>query len=134
MIHRFRDKQLYDAPEGRVQEFLQMPIVNNALGRWVKVSSRGLDDADRKRAEPLREQRAATQLAVREIAEKILSSTAEQPVMLTEAEKKVLADSYARDYLMRVLPEAAQSRANPLFRRLNKAQSTEEKLQVLRNP
>jgi len=131
IIHRFRDQSLYDAPEGEVQEFLNAPVVNNLLGRWIKVSSRGIDDADRKRAEPVLQERAVTRLAVREMAEKILANP---PQALTEDEKRVLADSYAMDYLMTILPVAAGSQASPLLRRLNKAGTREEKEMILSNP
>ena len=125
---RFQNRQLESPPQSTVEKFLAAPIINNALGRWIKVSNRGLDDADRQLAEPIQQQRAQLRLAVRGIIEKLLANES-----LNNSERVALREPYAMEYLMRTLPEVAAGRQSNLLRRLNNAPSTEARDAILQN-
>jgi hypothetical protein len=113
IAHRFQNPQLESPPEGEVEKFLRLPVVSNALGRWVKVSNRGLTDADRMLTAPVQQQRAETRLAVQEITRKLLAA---EP--LADSEKRLLRDPYAVEYLFRTLPAVSEARRSNLTRRL----------------
>jgi hypothetical protein len=110
-----------------MEEFIKLPFISNALGRWIKVSNRGLMDEDRRMHGPIRQRRAQTRLGVRQIIDTLNNQEA-----LTEAEKHLLWDPYALDYLLRTWPQTQMNRASPLLRRLNSARSQEEKMEILK--
>jgi hypothetical protein len=126
LVHRFQNTQLENPPQEEVEKFLRLPIVNNALGRWVKVSNRGIDDADRQLTAPIQKERAEIRLGVREVMRKLLDNEA-----LTESERALMREPYALEYLLRTLPEIAAGRELPLMRRLNRAGSAEEKAAII---
>lgn len=128
IVHRFQNVQLESPPQGDVEKFLRLPIVNNALGRWVKVSNRGLDDADRQLTRPIQELRAQIRLAVHEVARKVIEGEA-----LNDKERLLMREPYAQDYLKRTLPEIQAARESSTLRRLQKAGSREEKGAILEN-
>lgn len=127
IVARLRDRPL-DIPEDtETEKFLNLPIVSNFIGRWIKVSNRGIADADRKLTEPLRQQRAQTQIAVRTIIDKVLGREA-----LADSEKQLLRDPYAQEYFRNTIVDVMKSRAHPLLRRLNKTESKAEKAVILK--
>ena len=123
IIHRFRDPQLTDAPQENVEKFLQMPVVSNLLGRWVKVSSRGIDDQDRKLAEPVRQQRAQARVAVREMVRKFETK---EP-WGTEEHALINKDAYAAQYLAETLAKVLPQRDSLELRRWERRESNAER-------
>ena len=123
IVHRFRDPQLTDAPQENVEKFLQTPVVSNFLGRWVKVSSRGIDDQDRKLAEPVRQQRAQARVAVREMIRKFEAQEPWGP----EERALVNRDAYAAQYLSETLAKVLAQRESLLLRRWEKRESSAER-------
>ena len=123
IVHRFRDPQLTDAPQENVEKFLQTPVVSNFLGRWVKVSSRGIDDQDRKLAEPVRQQRAQARVAVREMIRKFEAQEPWGP----EERALVNRDAYAAQYLSETLAKVMAQRESLLLRRWEKRESSAER-------
>lgn len=113
LLYRFQNTNLENPATGSMEKFLQLPIISNALNRWVKVSNRGLDDEDRQLTAPVQQQRAQTRLAVQEITRKMVDGEA-----LVDSEKKMLWDPYALEYLRRTLPETVIARSSPFARRL----------------
>jgi hypothetical protein len=113
IVNRFQNPQLESPPQTETEKFLNLPIVNNFLGRWVKVSNRGLDDEDRHLTAPIQQQRAQTRLAVQGITRKLIDGEG-----LTTPEKRILWDPYAIEYLRRTLPEVVTARSSPLLRRI----------------
>ena len=128
LLYRFQNTQLESPPEGAVEEFLQLPVVNNALGRWVKVSNRGLDDEARQVTAPIEKKRAEIQLAMKDVIEKVASGQA-----LTDSEKILMREPYAIQYFLRTFPEVMKARSSPLIRRMENAGSAEGKAAVLKN-
>jgi hypothetical protein len=56
-----------DPNETGKEKFLQLPVISNALGRWLKISNRGrADTLRRKVSEPLRREQARSRLNARE--------------------------------------------------------------------
>ena len=61
MIHRF-DMYDYNDEKTRMEKFLKLPIISNAVGRWFKISNRGYADTLRNQvALPLRKEQARAQ-------------------------------------------------------------------------
>jgi hypothetical protein len=125
IVHRFQNQYLDDPPQTGVEKFLQLPVVNNALGRWLKVSSRGIAEADNRLIADDEQARASTQKAVQEIERKILNQEG-----LNQSEKLLLRDPYAMQYLTRTLGEHTMSQEVPMFRRLQ-GKTPEQKLMIL---
>ncbi len=123
IVHRFADPQLTDPPKENIEQFLQAPVVSNLLGRWVKVSSRGIDDADRKLAEPVRQQRAQARVAVREMIRKFESKEPWAP----EEHALINKDAYAAQYLSETLAKVLAQRESLLLRRWEKRESNAER-------
>lgn len=126
LVNRFQNTQLESPPEGAVEDFLHLPIINNALGRWIKVSNRGIDDADRELTKPIQQHHAELRLGVRELMRKMLANEA-----FTDSEKVMMREPYAQEYLLRTLPEVVQNRELPIMRRLGNAKSQEERIAIL---
>jgi protein-L-isoaspartate O-methyltransferase len=116
IVTRFKNLNLESPPETLGEKFLALPVINNALGRWVKISNRGLADADRTLTAPIEQHRAQLRLAVQQIADKVLRAEA-----LTPSERVVMREPYAQEYLNRILPDLARSRASVDFNRLHNA-------------
>jgi len=127
LFHRFQNEQLDTPPAGDVAKFLRLPIVNNAIGRWIKVSDRGLVDANRRETQDLIRQRARIRLGVQEVMRKLVGS---EP--FTDSEKVLLRDPYAQSYLYDSLPRILIESSSGVLHRLGSAQSREEKLLILR--
>jgi hypothetical protein len=123
---RFQNPNLESPPDGTAEKFLGLPGINNLLGRWVKVTDRGVFDEQRREGNEIEAKRAAVRLAVAPVVEKVLNGTE-----LTEAERIVLRDPYALEYFMGKYMELLPGREHILFRLLNDAQTKEEKMGIL---
>jgi hypothetical protein len=110
-----------------LEKSLKAPGVSNLVGRFLRVSNRGILDADRKVIEPGEQQRARVRLAVDEIKAKLLRREE-----LGQSEHLLLSvDPYARDYLLRTLPEDYLKQQSLLFQRLQRAPNNEAKIKLL---
>lgn len=151
ILHRFRNLNLEASPESEGEEFLALPVMNNALGRWIKVSDRGLADQQRAVSQEVGEARNEIQLGVDEILRRLTGEGSWEYLMqalqsgdpaalqrslsaaqLTDAEKMLMRDPYALEYFTRKFPELVLSKANPNVRMWFNAQSNEERAQLLR--
>ena len=151
VVYRFRNLNLESSPESEGEKFLAMPGVNNALGRWLKVSDRGLADQQRTIAGATQQARAEVQLGVDEILRRLTGEgswenllqalqTGDQAAMaramgaaqLTKAERLLMRDPYALEYFSRKFPELVMSKASPDARMWFNATSNEERAQLLR--
>jgi hypothetical protein len=128
LFHRFQNVQLESPPQEDIQKFLRLPVINNSLGRFVKVSDRGLADANRRDTEPLRRERAQIRLGMQEVMRKMFEG---EP--FTESEKVLLRQPYAQQYLMETLSESALHRLSGAMDRVLDAKSLPEKAIILRN-
>jgi len=67
LIVRFESDNLYNPDPGKLQSFLKLPIISNSVGRFIKVSNRGvMQENERLVSEPIRTQRARTRVNVQE--------------------------------------------------------------------
>ena len=89
----------------------------------MKISSRGIDDADRKLAEPVRQQRAQARVAVREMIRKF----ADKEPWLPEERALINKDAYAASYLSETLAKVLAQRESLLLRRWEKRESNAER-------
>jgi len=126
ILHRFQNSQLESPPEGDVENFLRAPGVNNVLGRWIKVSNRGIDDADRQVTTPIEQERAQIRLGVAEVMRKAAAHEA-----LTDSERVLMREPYAQEHFLRKFPEVLTGRESNLLRRLNQTKSRPEKAAIL---
>lgn len=150
VVYRFKNLNLESAPESEGEKFLAAPGVNNALGRWLKVSDRGLADQQHSLAGETQQARAEVQLGVDEILRRLTGEgswdnllqslksgdqaamqRAVQAAQLTDAEKMLMRDPYALQYFTRKFPELVLSKANPDARMWFNAQSNEERAKLL---
>jgi hypothetical protein len=106
IVARFDGKPLGEPEPERLEKFLKLPLVSNALGRWVKVSNRGVFDADRKAAESSLQADAQRREAVRVAVDATMAGKA-----FTESERMLLRDPAAADYYLKLLKKAHESRA-----------------------
>lgn len=107
IIHRFQNIPLGEPEPGRLEKFLQAPVVSNSLGRWIKVSNRGVFDRDRRAAEQVLQDDALMREAVRMMVDKNLASP---PETFTEAEKVLHRDPKARRYFDELRTKVKASR------------------------
>ena len=128
IVHRFRNDQLESPPETEMQEFLALPIINNALGRWVKVSNRGRADEDKRLTADLEQHRAQIRVGVREVMRKVSAGEA-----LVDSERMLMREPYALEYFMRTMPDVVEGQSSELLRRLHAAQSKEARTIILTN-
>lgn len=143
ILHRFKNARLESPPDGAGEEILAAPGVNNLVGRWIKVSNRGLVDEDRRVTAPVEQYRAQVRLAVRNLVDRWARAGALEgqgqvapAAVLTEmsrAERTLLRDPYAMDYLLATLPNVLQARQSPLLARIGQANSKAAKLAILSN-
>jgi hypothetical protein len=129
LFGRFRHESLYDPPKEGVETFLQMPVVSNILGRWLRISNRGLyEEADRI-TQPVREQRAALRIVGQELMRKI-----DVGETFTESERELLIDEpYLMEYMMGRMPEVLLQKSGIEMRLLQRAQSAEERAALLQS-
>lgn len=128
ILMRFKNLNLEAPAETVPEKFMGLPVVNNALGRWLKVSDRGIADADRKLTGPVEQQRAITREAMQPVIDKIVKG---EDGALTEGEKALLMDPYALQYLRERLPEVWRARMSPELRRLDNAPSKASKSAIM---
>lgn len=152
IIHRFRNAQLDAPPTTETERLLAAPGVANVMGRWIKVSNRGLMDEDRRQTKDLEQYRAQARLAVRSLLnrwadagllEGVLqpmaagdATTAARRIIETEmspAERRLLREPYAMEHLLRTLPEVMRSRSSTLMQRVQRAPSKDAKVMILSN-
>ena len=126
LITRMNEDNVYNTEATGVESFLQSPGVSNLLGRWIKVSNRGLADETEKLAKPVRKRRAQAQLLGRSIVMKL---TQEVPEELTENESKLLReDEYLLDYVTGLMIDVKiNKQVSPEIRQLLNAKSNEER-------
>jgi hypothetical protein len=126
VLYRWPNRQLSAPPSQEVTKFLELPVVNNALGRFVKVSDRGRMDQARRAGEDIEQERAQLRLAVQEIVRKHLDGE-----QWTDAEKRVMREPYAVQYFGELLPKVAKERSSPVIRELGTARSKEAQMRVM---
>ncbi len=123
VITRFSEQSLYDGEKTGLEKFLNLPVISNALGRWVKVSNRGIYDKMIATAEPIREERASKRLDVQENVGKLLDDDLPPDKFF-----EMLTDPYQKDYLDKKLPEVILSRElSPTVRSILGAGSKQER-------
>jgi hypothetical protein len=151
IIGRFRNQPLSAPKDTAVQAFLAAPVIQNAVGRWIKSSNGGLFDADREASaeiEQLRaKQRQAVEVLARRWADAGLLDTASAAIrggqgpalrrqiletQMSKSERVLLRDPYALEHLQRVLPGLMKSRSSLLQERLQRMPSAASKADLLR--
>lgn len=88
LVERFSKQSLHEPPKEGVEKFLAQPGVSNLLGRWLKVSNRGIYDEAQMITEPIRKERAELRVIGQEMIRKL--DTAET---FTESEQELCAPS-----------------------------------------
>jgi hypothetical protein len=151
ILHRFQNLNLESAPTTDAESFLRLPVINNALGRWLKVSDKGIADQQRGVGAEVDQHRAQMQLGVDEIIRRMTGeggwlfaqgaleagdheafARSVKAAQLTESERMLLRDPYALQYFTHKLPEVVGSQYSPLYRAWKKAGSNEERIELLK--
>lgn len=151
ILHRFQNVAADSPPSSQVEEFLKLPVVSNALGRWVKVSNRGIYDADKRNIQEQEQRRAEVQVAVRTLVRRwadtgLLAGAKDSAARfdstnlartiadteMTRGERVLLREPYAMEYLARTLPEVLANRQSLLQSRLNRMPNKAAKIEVLK--
>jgi hypothetical protein len=112
-----------DAKAPPMEKFLNLPIVSNSIGRWIKISDRGLYDSVKGPIEDARAQGAAGRL---EVQKALAEPDATRGAALQGAVKKYPA---AAPYLMNQASKGG-GYMPPDVRALMNAQSTAEKVAI----
>jgi hypothetical protein len=109
------------------EEFLNLPFVSNLLGRWVRVTNRGLDDMYRGATEPVQREQAAMRL----IGEEMISRTLRGNDWTPEQTSLISESPYLANYLVQAMPRITMQADSPFLRQLQQAQSQAEKLAII---
>lgn len=128
LLYRFQDNWLKQPDPTKLEKALKAPVVGPVVNRFLKVSNRGVIQADKKEIfDPVDKTRAKTRLAVKEILRKQLAT---EP--MTDAERKLLlTDPYAMQYWQNSLPDILGSRNSFILDRLQRAPNKEARLKLL---
>lgn len=120
---KFQEPSVYDADPGKLEEFLRLPGVSGLVGRWLRVSNRGVyEKAENEVAAEIRQKRATARLVGQDIVARLRRGES-----MSDAQYQMLSvDPYLQAY---VIP-----RANDVMRRgrslsddvLGRAESDEE--------
>lgn len=124
LITQLQERPIGEPEPERVEAFLRLPVVSNALGRWVKVSNRGVFDRDRKAAQPAAVEAATRREVVRGVVEKIM---ADPPQALTDSERVIMRHPDAQRYFYELRLKTAQSRNSLQQQRLQRLPSKAQK-------
>lgn len=125
IVYRFRNQVLDDPPTTKVEDFLGLPVVSNSLGRFFKVSSKGLDDLAKETGEPFETQRAQVRLGVQEIQRKLANGEA-----LTDNERRLMHEPYAMQHFARTQKEHIKSQLSQDYKR-TRGRPKEEKAAIM---
>lgn len=128
IITQFQDRPIGEPDPGRVEAFLRLPGISNLVGRWVKVSNRGIADQDRKAAEPASKDAAMRREGVRQIVEKMMATP---PEPLTESERVLMRNPQAQSFYWEMKSKAQASRNSLNAQRLQRFPSKAEKAAVM---
>jgi hypothetical protein len=128
IVHRWMDRRPGEPEAGKLQKFLEAPFMSDTLGRWVKVSDRGLYDEDQRGQMGRASVEARTKIAVREIIGTMMEPGFER---LSDSDKVVMRDPFAQQYMNRKLPEMMKGRSSQLLRRLERMNSRGAKVDLL---
>lgn len=119
VLYRFQNLNLENPPATTAQQIVNLPVVNNILGRWYKVTNAGITDRARLAAAPVAQQEAefngATQVMLEKITEKYWPAlekgargvplapedyaTIRQPIEWTPAEKALMAEPAFQEFM-----------------------------------
>lgn len=149
VIHRFQNISLDNPPSTSMEEILRAPVIANAVGRWVRISNRGVFDADQRNTKEIEQHRAQVRLAVRSLLDRwsesgILDGAPKDGqnvgnmaemiarAELSQAERVLLREPYAMEHLADTLPDIMRSRQDMLRQRLQRMPSKAAKQEILR--
>jgi hypothetical protein len=113
--------------EAATERFLNLPFVSNLLGRWVRVSNRGLDDAYRGATESVAQREAALRL----IGEEMISRTLKGEPWASEQTSLLSESPYLAQYLVDAMPRLAMQADSPFLRQMQQAQTQAQKLAIV---
>lgn len=123
LVMRITDESLSEPPKGALEKFLRAPFISNLLGRWIKISNRGIYDDANEIGAPVRKERAEMRLIGQEIVRKIKAGDG-----FTDSEKQLLqVNGYLLDYVSEKLTEAMVQQTSPEVRILLNIASKQER-------
>jgi len=127
IVYQFRNQPMDREDPTAMERFLSLPIISDSLGRWVKVSNRGITEKLQDAGREVREKRATIRLDVQDSIPAIMSGSAR----FTEDQRAALMTDYGAEYLGDRLQNIMVGRSGPEIRALQGAQSAEEKQAVM---
>lgn len=126
LVYRHRPDRAGDNPTS-MEEFLRLPVVSNVLGRWVRVSARGLDELYANAKAPVEKEEARMKL----IGEEMIARTLRGEAWST-AQNSLLSESpYLVQYIATAFPRIVMQTDSPFLRQLTQAKTTAEKLAIV---
>jgi hypothetical protein len=128
-LYRFQNEVVDNPPTTKIEKFLQMPGVSNLLGRWLKVSDKGIGDIDEHLLAADDKARANTRLGVQEIQRKLLNNEG-----MTNSEKLLMRDPYAIRYFWDTWQPNALNFLVPDMKRLENRTPEQKALLLEQNP
>ena len=109
-----------------MEEFLKAPVVSNLLGRWLRVSNRGLDELYRQSTEgDVREQ-----ASLRLVGEEMIARTLKGEPWAQEHLALVGTSEYLANYINDAGPRLAMQADSPYLRALTQAKTNAEKVSI----
>ena len=109
-----------------MEEFLKAPVVSNLLGRWLRVSNRGLDELYRQSTEGDVRDQARLQL----VGEEMIARTLKGEPWAQEHLALVGTSEYLANYINDAGPRLAMQADSPYLRALTQAKTNAEKLSI----
>ena len=129
IIYRFSRDSWYEANPGRLERFLEAPVIGNTLGRWLKVSNKGIYDRVRPHVEDVQKLAERGHLDAKERLNDMLNDPSRKT--LDALIKHVDENPQFGDYIDRVSDPMAGSRLGPEFRLLLNARTDAERLAII---
>lgn len=122
IIYRFRDRRLEDGEPTELESGLETPVVGNLIGRWLRVSNRGIQEQVQAISAEVEQERAILRLAANEMLRKQFAG---EP-FTDEERQAMLQHPYMVEYFVGRLKDLYIAReANPAAKLLLDASSVQ---------
>ena len=125
MLYKYRSERPGETTT-KMEDFLRAPVVSNLLGRWLRVSNRGLDELYRKSTEGDVREQARLKL----VGEEMISRTLKGEPWAKEHLALVGTSEYLANYINDAGPRLMMQADSPYLRALTQAKTNAEKLSI----
>ena len=117
LVVRFNRDNFYDPTPTMLEKFLELPVISNTLGRFLRVSNRGLTEKARGKLKPIEKADAQRRLRVQEVIDgQEMTPERLEAIMSPEGQKymkNAVEEKSAQEYMDPFAYKLLKSRSNP---------------------